>query len=95
MTESAKGSIYQSIIAMGFRARQINDQIKLELTDRMSSIVISQDETEGSNFDQLSISREFDRLPKPTFMAMKEISDDKITFEIPAEEEATDKESAE
>ena len=31
MKESAKGSIYQSIVAMGIRARQINDQIKIQL----------------------------------------------------------------
>ena len=91
MKESAKGSIYQSIVAMGFRSRQINDQIKMELNERMADIVISTDETEGVNFDQISISRAFDRLPKPTFLAMKEIFDEKLHFTLPVVEEPEEK----
>lgn len=83
MQESAKGSIYQSIVAMGFRSRQVNDYIKGELSNRMADIIPTADESEGANFDQISISREFDRLPKPTFIAMKEISDGKLKFELP------------
>jgi len=86
MKESAKGSIYQSIVAMGIRSRQINDQIKHELAERMSDIIPTADESEGINYDQLAISREFDRHPKPTFLAMKEIFDDKLHIEFPSEE---------
>lgn len=91
MKESAKGSIYQSIVAMGFRSRQINDQIKMELNSRMADVIITGDESEGANFDQISISREFDRLPKPTFLAMKEIFDEKLHFTLPAPEEPEEK----
>jgi DNA-directed RNA polymerase subunit K/omega len=83
MKESSKGSIYQSIVAMGFRARQINDFIKLEMTERMADIVPTPDDSDTVNFDQLTISREFDRIPKPTFLAMKEIYDEKLTFVLP------------
>jgi len=80
MKESAKGSIYQSIVAMGFRTRQINDDIRYELRQRMLDIVPTSDETEEANPDQLSISREFEKLPKPTFIAMKEMYDGKLSF---------------
>lgn len=83
MKESAKGSIYQSIVAMGFRARQINDDIKSELNTKMADIIPTTDESEGANQDQITISRDFDKLPKPTFIAMKEIFEEKLTFEIP------------
>ena len=83
MNESAKGSIYQSIVAMGFRSRQINDYIKKQLTERMADVITDGDETEGINYDQLAISREFDLIPKPTFIAMKEIVDGNLTFRIP------------
>ncbi|HRP02524.1 MAG TPA: DNA-directed RNA polymerase subunit omega [Candidatus Kapabacteria bacterium] len=82
MKESSKGSIYQSIVAMGFRARQINDFIKLEMNDRMADIVPTPDDSDTVNFDQLSISKEFDKLPKPTFMAMREIYDEKLHFKL-------------
>ncbi len=90
MKESARGSIYQSIVAMGFRSRIINDQIKAELQEKMADIPISNDESEGVNYDQLTISKEFDKLPKPTFIAMKEISDEKLRFEMPVLNDESD-----
>ena len=83
MKESEKGSIYESIVAMSFRARQINDDIKYELKQRMMDITPTVDESEEANPDQLSISREFAKLPKPTFIAMKEMFDGKLTFKYP------------
>jgi DNA-directed RNA polymerase subunit K/omega len=83
MRESDKGVIYQSIVAMGIRARQINDNIKYEIQDRMQDIVIDTSETETTNYDQIQISREFDVIPKPTFIAMKEISDGNLHFTLP------------
>ncbi|MGE5478810.1 MAG: DNA-directed RNA polymerase subunit omega [Chloroflexota bacterium] len=91
MQESAKGSIYQSIVAMGFRARQINDDFKAELGRRMEGVAVNtNDENEGGNDDQIKISREFDKYPKPTFLAMKEISDGKLTFEMPEDDSAVE-----
>ena len=89
MKESEKGIIYRSIVAMGFRARQINDFIKGELQVRMADIEDT-GEAEGVNFDQIAISREFDRIPKPTFIAMKEIYEDKLTFENPEPEQTNE-----
>ena len=80
MKESAKGSIYESIVAIGFRSRQINDDIRYELRCRMQDIVPTSEDTEEANPDQLSISREFEKLPKPTFIAMKELYEEKLTF---------------
>ncbi len=91
MRESEKGSIYKAIVAMGMRSRQINDYIKTEITNRLAD-VIDTSETEGANFDQLAISREFDNLPKPTFLAMKEISLDRLHFDIPEDREAQEEE---
>ena len=84
--ESQKGSIYQSIVAMGFRARQINDDIRYELRTRMQDITPVSDEFDEANPDQMSISKEFEKLPKPTFIAMKEMFDEKLSFSYSAEE---------
>ena len=83
MKESARGSLYEAIVAMGLRARQINDQVKTQLQAKMADIITDSDESEGTNFDQLAISREFDAIPKPTFVAMREMFDDSIKHEIP------------
>jgi len=82
MKESEKGSIYQSIVAMGFRARQINDFIKNEWNERTADIVPTPDDSDVVNFDQLTISKEFDKLPKPTFLAMKEIYEEKLKYKL-------------
>jgi len=82
MKESARGSLYEAIVAMGLRARQVNDQIKIQLQGKMADVMTDGDESEGTNFDQLAISREFDMIPKPTFIAMKEMFEDKIEHHI-------------
>lgn len=87
MQQSDLGTVYQSIIAMGYRARQINDDIKTEIQNRMEDVIITSDETEGSNFDQISISREFDKYPKPTFLSMKEMYDGQIHWEYPEDQD--------
>jgi DNA-directed RNA polymerase subunit K/omega len=79
MHESEKGSIYESIVAMGQRARQVNDQIKTQITERMADVIDDSDESEGPNLDQIAISKEFDVLPKPTFTAMKEMVSGDLT----------------
>ncbi len=87
MQESAKGSIYESIVAMGLRARQVNDQIKVQITERLADVITDGDETEGPNADQIAISKEFDRIAKPTFIAMREMLDGKIDRKIEASPE--------
>ncbi len=83
--ESEKGKIYESIVALGMRSRQINDDIKNEIYFRLEDVVDTSETREGSNFDQLAISKEFDKVPKPTFLAMKEIFEGKLKFEYPEE----------
>jgi DNA-directed RNA polymerase subunit K/omega len=72
-------SIYEAIVIMSRRARQINDELKENLSRRLESVMSSGDE-EGdiTNFDQLEISREFDRIPKPTFLALDEMLDGEV-----------------
>ncbi len=93
---SDNGSIYEAITAMGMRARQINDDVRVQLQARMQHIDPLEDETEYGNYDQLQISKEFDRIPKPTFLAMKEMFERKLSYEhgkfvTPEPYEANDK----
>lgn len=87
MSESDKGSIYESIVAMGQRARQVNDQIKTQISERLADVITDGDENEGPNADQIAISKEFDVIPKPTFIAMREMLDGKIERRIEKSEE--------
>ena len=85
MEESSKGSIYQSIVAMGMRSRQVNDQIKTQIMERLADVIEDSEEIDGPNEDQIAISKEFDVVPKPTFIAMHEMVGGKISVRYPEE----------
>ncbi len=82
LDSSDRGSIYEAITAMGLRARQINDDVKQQLQARMQHIDPLEDETEYGNYDQMQISKEFDKIPKPTFIAMREIFERKLFYRV-------------
>jgi DNA-directed RNA polymerase subunit K/omega len=74
-------SIYEAIVIMSRRARQINDELKDHLHRRLETVASqTDDDAEITNYDQLEISREFDRFPKPTFLALDEMLDGEIEF---------------
>ncbi len=82
MKASLQGSLYEAIVAIGLRARQINDQIRNQYLARIADLE-DVEEDGAANFDKLRISREFDRIPKPTFLAMREMMDDKLRWWYP------------
>lgn len=66
---------------MSRRARQINDELKDDLHRRLEEVVtVGEEGEEVTNFDQLEISREFDRFPKPTFLALDEMLDGELSY---------------
>src|SRR3954462_9276152 len=77
-------SIYQAIAITARRARQINDEIKQEYQQRISTLVPvdldEDDEMEATNFDQMKISLEIDKLGKPTLEALDEFMGDKLEY---------------
>lgn len=87
MKESERGSIYQSIVALGMRSRQINDQIKSEFQMRAKDYISNLEESEEAQKELFEISSEFDVIPKPNFIAMKELMEEKMRFTLPDKSE--------
>jgi len=99
-------NVHECIVAASRRARQINEEIKIEFNQRVEMITVK---TEGEgeendvNPDQLKISLEFEKRIKPTDSALTELITDKLSWryrekeEVPklAEEEAAPEESEE
>lgn len=87
-------SIYEAIVVISKRARQINDQLRDDLSRRLADVINpNEDDNDIMNFDQLAISREFDRIPKPTFLALEEVLEGKVSHrykEIEVTEEDED-----
>jgi DNA-directed RNA polymerase subunit K/omega len=90
-------NVYEAIAVMSKRARQVNEEVKIEFNQRLemiqTKVTENPEETEvEANPDQLKISYEFERRPKPTDSAMKELLEDKITFRYKEKEEQEKKE---
>lgn len=78
------GNLYQSIVIIGQRARQIGTKDKSELNEKLAEFSIGVDNLEEifENREQIEISRHFERQPKPTNMAIEEFLEDKLNFRI-------------
>jgi len=81
------GNIYEAIVIASKRARQIHDEQKIELSQRLETLKAlnatpepEEDvETVTLNPDQLKISLEFEKRPKATEIAIDEILEKKVT----------------
>lgn len=83
------GNIYESIVVVGKRARQISSNIKEELSNKLAEFASSVDNLEEifENREQIEISKFYERMPKPSTSATVEFLDDKVMFRKPEEEE--------
>ena len=82
------GNIYESISIISKRANQISGEIKEELTNKLAEFATSTDNLEEifENREQIEISRFYERLPKPSLIAIQEFFDDKIYYRNPTTE---------
>jgi DNA-directed RNA polymerase subunit K/omega len=78
------GNIYESIVILSKRSRQISAREKMELDEKLKYFEGFDEEDEFSfNEEQERISREYEVLDHPTQRAVKEIFDGKITYRYP------------
>ena len=84
-------NVHEAIVAASKRARQVNDEQKIEFNQRIEMFVPkTETETEGEtdvNPDQLKVSLEFEKRPKPTDMALNELMDGNLKWFYKEKEE--------
>ena len=88
---SLTGNIYESVVVISKRARQIAINIKEELNGKLAEFATTVDNLEEvfENREQIEISKYYERLPKPTSTAMEEFLEGKIMYRMRSETEAT------
>ena len=71
------GNIYESIHIVGQRAKQISSALKEELNNKLSEFASTVDNLEEvfENKEQIEISKFYERMPKPTSLAMEEFTE--------------------
>jgi DNA-directed RNA polymerase subunit K/omega len=82
-------NLYESIVVISKRANQIGVEVKEELTSKLAEFASSNDNLEEvfENREQIEISKHYERLPKPSLIAIDEFLNDKVYFRNPANEQ--------
>jgi DNA-directed RNA polymerase subunit K/omega len=78
--DSDTGNLYESIAIISKRANQISNEIKEELSGKLSEFASHTDNLEEifENREQIEISKHYERMPKPSLIAIQEFFDGKI-----------------
>ncbi len=84
------GNIYESVVVISHRARQIAVNIKEELNSKLAEFATTVDNLEEvfENREQIEISKFYERMPKPTTLAIEEFLEGKLNFRMRSDSEA-------
>ncbi len=80
-------NIYEITVAMARRAKEINEQLRSELEEKLAPFKMRSrnpaNEAEADRVfpEQVSISLRYEKMPKPTIIAIEEFAEKKYTFE--------------
>ncbi len=79
------GNIYESVVIVAKRANQISVEIKQELNRKLEEFSSYTDNLEEvfENREQIEISKFYEKLPKPSLVALQEFLDDEVYYRNP------------
>lgn len=82
------GNIYETVRILGKRANQISVEMKQDLDAKLQEFASYSDNLEEifENHEQIEISRFYEKLPKPTLLAIDEWEHDEIYYRNPNKE---------
>jgi DNA-directed RNA polymerase subunit K/omega len=82
-------NIYESIVVISKRANQISNNMKEELHAKLAEFASSNDNLEEvfENREQIEISKHYERLPKPSLIAVDEFINGKVYHRNPSKEQ--------
>lgn len=86
---SPTGNIYESVVVISRRARQISVNLKEELNNKLAEFASTVDNLEEvfENREQIEISKVYERMPKATTSATDEFLNDELNFRYRSVEE--------
>lgn len=84
------GNIYETVAILSKRANQISVDLKEELNNKIAEFASSSDNLEEvfENREQIEIAKFYERLPKPTLIAVHEFLNKEIYHRNPHKEES-------
>ncbi len=87
--EDRVGNIYEAIVALEKRSNQISSEIKEELISKLDEFATHSDSLDEifENKEQIEVSKFYEKLPKPTLIAIHELMEDQLFIKQPSTEE--------
>ena len=81
ITEETK-NIYKSVVIISKRSRQISSKIKEELNGKLAEFATTVDNLEEvfENREQIEISKYYEKMPKPSILAIEEFAQAKVYY---------------
>ena len=82
-------NIYESIVIISKRANQIANNLKEELHGKLAEFASSNENLEEvfENREQIEISKHYERMPKPSLIAVDEFLNNKVYYRNPSKEQ--------
>ena len=86
------GNIYETVAIMAKRSDQIAAEMKSELNKKIEEYTTSNDSLEEvfENKEQIEVAKYYEKLPKPTLIAVNEFLNDRIYYRNPNKENEGD-----
>ncbi|NOR87633.1 MAG: RNA polymerase Rpb6 [Bacteroidales bacterium] len=86
--DESTGNIYESVAILSKRANQIGKELKEELNRKIEEFATTGDNLEEvfENREQIEIAKFYERLPKPSLLAIQEFLDDEIYYRNPSKD---------
>lgn len=86
--DAPTGNIYETVAILAKRANQIGKDLKEELNRKIEEFASPNDNLEEifENREQIELAKFYERLPKPTLIAIQEFLEEKIYHRNPSKD---------
>ncbi len=76
------GNVYESVVICSKMADQVNADLRKELYEKLDEFATYNDNLEEihENREQIEVSKYYEKLPKPTNIAIEEFMDDNVYY---------------
>ena len=89
LIEGKAANVYEAVIIAAKKARIINNENRLEFNTLLSTMIPGNEDEfeEEENPDQLKLSLEFEKRPKPHLQALEQVLNGEVNFRYKDENE--------
>ncbi len=88
LLDKETGNIYEAVFILGKRANQIAVEVREELSAKLEEFAVSGENLEEvyENREQIEVSKHYERMAKPSSIAVQEMMEGRVVFRRPGED---------